>query len=70
MDLYKTIRDLQDELKRINYLITVLEDLQNGETAALPASRRGRKAMGESERAEVSRRMKAYWAAKNKKPKP
>lgn len=59
MDLYKAIRELQEEKRRIDRLIELLE-----EHAGSPQEvrRRGRKAMSEEERAEVSQRMRAYWA--------
>jgi hypothetical protein len=61
MDLYKTIQDLREERERIDRLIANLEGRQ-------PKSRRGRKSMGDDEKQEVSRRMKAYWAARRMQP--
>ena len=67
MDLYKTIRTLQDERKRLDELIASLEDLQ-GSAKPQPRRkqlhRRGRKGMSPEERQRVSERMKKYWAAK------
>ncbi len=61
MDLYKAIRELQEEKRRIDRLIELLEEhLGSGKEVR----RRGRKAMSAEERAEVSRRMRAYWARK------
>ena len=73
MDLYKAIRQLYEERARLDRVIASLEDLQR--TAGVdnegePAKRRGRKAMSEEERRQVSERMKQYWADRRKKPKP
>jgi hypothetical protein len=59
INLTPVIRDLQDELKRVEAAIAALEAVPYG---AERQSRRGRKSMGEAERHEVSARMKAYWA--------
>lgn len=73
MDLYKAIRELVDERKRIDRIIASLEAmLKKGTPTTLektPASggsknRRGRKSMSAEERREVSERMARYWAAK------
>lgn len=40
------------------------------EIPELPAKRRGRKFMGPAERAEVSRRMKRYWAGRRRAGRP
>lgn len=67
MDLYKAIRALYDEKKRLDKLIESLEELHaRGSRAERPAarSRRGRKKMSAAERLEVSERMKKYWAAR------
>jgi hypothetical protein len=64
MDLEKSIKQLIEEKKRIEKAIAVLESiLAKGPEAspATPAKKRGRKGMSESEREEVSRRMKQYW---------
>jgi hypothetical protein len=60
MDLDRTIRDLLEERKRLNALITRLEN-QQSRTAP---KRRGRKSMTEAQRREVSERMKRYWQEK------
>lgn len=61
MDLNKAIRDLHEELEKLNQLIEALEEFKS--TGTLPAPRRrGRKSMGEQERQVVSERMKKYWA--------
>ena len=65
MDFYNAIRELVEEKKRLDRLIAALEAVDNGDShAALDrvTSRRGRKAMSEAERREVSDRMKRYWA--------
>jgi hypothetical protein len=61
MDLNKTIRDLRNELEKLNEVIASLEQFQS--TGTLPAPRRrGRKSMPEEERKVVAERMKRYWA--------
>ena len=73
MDLYKAIRELVEEKKRIDQIIATLEAmLKRGTTVApdlaaprtVPAKRRGRKSMSAEERRQVSDRMARYWAAK------
>lgn len=71
MDLYKAIRALYDEKKRLDKLIESLEELHaRGSRVERPAvrSRRGRKKMSAAERLEVSERMKKYWAARRDQP--
>ena len=66
MDLNKAIRDLHEELERLNEIIASLEQFRS--TGTLPAPRhRGRKSMPEQERQRVSERMKKYWAGRRKK---
>jgi hypothetical protein len=63
MDLNKAIRDLREELQKINQVIASLEQFQS--TGTLPEPRRrGRKSMPEDERKLVSDRMRKYWAAR------
>ena len=70
MDLYKVIQELHQEKAKLERVITSLEELQraagsNGDW--LPSvKRRGRKSMPVEERAQVSERMKRYWAARRK----
>ena len=71
MDLYKAIRELVEEKKRIDRIIASLEAmLKKGTTVAsdgakaFTAKRRGRKNMSADERKDVSERMARYWAAK------
>jgi aminopeptidase-like protein len=68
LDLYRTIRTLHEERKRLENLIASLEELQVSKNARSPqkpaAGRRGRKGMSASEREKVSERMKNYWAAR------
>ena len=69
MDLYKTIRELHEEKRRLDGVIQSLEVLlsENNAIAALPvAGRRGRKGMSSEERREVSARMKKYWEARRR----
>jgi len=60
MDVYKTLRDLYEEKKRLDALIASLEK----KGGAASAHRRGRRSMGPDERRAVSARMAAYWAAR------
>ena len=73
MDLYKAIRELVEEKKRIDRIIASLEAmLKRGTTVApdggapkdVSPKRRGRKSMSVEERRQVSERMAHYWAAK------
>jgi hypothetical protein len=69
MDLYKAIRELYEEKRRLDQVIASLEALQEvdgtSETPAAP-KRRGRKSMSPEEKKEVSERMKGYWATRKK----
>lgn len=66
MDLNKAIRELHDELAKLNQVIASLEQFES--TGTLPSPpRRGRKSMDEQERKVVSERMKQYWAGRRKK---
>jgi hypothetical protein len=77
MDVKLILRDLFAEKKRLDKAITLLEGVYDSHSRQAPASsadtsqtapvrRRGRKSMGNAEREQVSKRMKAYWS-KNKK---
>jgi hypothetical protein len=76
MDFYPAIRELHEEMKRLDRLIAALEAIENGENPEKMArgNRRGRKAMSEAERQLVSKRMKRYWAGRRNgfhgSPKP
>lgn len=64
MDLYRIIRELVEERDRLQRIINSLEGMNS---AAYPQAqstgkRRGRKSMDSTARAEVSERMKRYWA--------
>ncbi len=68
VDIYKAIRDLQEEKKRVDGMIAALErTLKAGsrsrKTDRKAPGRRGRKSMSAEERQVVSERMKRYWAA-------
>ena len=68
MDLNQTIAELRTERDRLDSAISQMESLaefRNG-SAQAPRSTRGRKAMGQAERREVSERMKRYWASRRK----
>ena len=62
MDVYKALRELYAEKKRLDAAISVLENRIRRETR--PGTRRGRKKMSAEERLEVSKRMSQYWAAR------
>ena len=71
MDVFKALRALYDERKKLDEVIASLEELQRsaerGEPIELVSprkkrSKRGRKFMDEAARRDVSQRMKAYWA--------
>lgn len=64
MDLYKIIRELVQERDRLERLIQSLEEVSSTSriVARPPGKRRGRKSMDSGARAEVSQRMKKYWA--------
>ncbi len=73
MDLYKAIRELVEERKRIDRIIVSLEAMlakggvpgpDSTQSRSEPAKRRGRKSMSPEERVQVSERMARYWAAK------
>ncbi|MGI8990370.1 MAG: hypothetical protein ACR2I2_12435 [Bryobacteraceae bacterium] len=66
MDLNKVIRDLYDEKKRLDQIISSLEQIQRtaAEDPGLVERRRGRKSMDAKARQEVSNRMKVYWASR------
>ena len=72
MDLYKAIRELVEEKRRIDQIIASLEEMlargpvgPQGRDASKDApKRRGRKSMSPEERREVSARMARYWAEK------
>jgi len=70
MDLYKAIQDLYAEKEKLERVIASLEELQraaeSGQVMLRGSKRRGRKSMGDGERAEVSERMKRYWASRRK----
>jgi hypothetical protein len=70
MDLYKALQDLYAEKEKLERAIASLEELQRT-ASSLPGTapalkRRGRKSMNETERQEVSERMKNYWASRRK----
>jgi len=66
MDLNKAIRELYEELKKLNEVIGALEQFQTTGTIPQPR-RRGRKSMNQEERKAVAERMRTYWAARRQK---
>ena len=71
MDLYKTIAELRARRDQLERIIAQLEELRSSDSdpGSHGTKRRGRKFMGPEERAEVSRRMKQYWASRAKRVK-
>ena len=65
MDLTKTIRELREELDKVNEVIAALEQFEGTGTFS-PPRHRGRKSMAAQERQVVSARMKQYWASQRK----
>lgn len=61
MDLFKAIRELREERKRLDRIIAFLEKGLAEEKKKPAPKRRGRKSMGAEERKIVSERMKKYW---------
>jgi hypothetical protein len=71
MDLYKAIKDLYEQKKRLDLVIASLEELEKtaGSAAMEPPKRRGRPNMDAEARREVSERMKHYWAKRRREGK-
>ena len=71
MDLSKAVQDLYAEKEKLERAIASLEALQTGDLIPWPnvGKRRGRKSMDSQERAEVSARMRKYWASRRQKTK-
>ena len=73
MNINKAIRDLYAEKKRLDNVIASLEEMQHAPAlvnAAVSEKKRGRKSMDEQARAQVSDRMKRYWAGRRKSEDP
>jgi hypothetical protein len=69
MDVAKLIRELMTEKTKLDEAISALEALALTERAH--AKRRGRSGMDPGERAQVSERMKRYWARRrSEEPRP
>ena len=69
MNLNDVIRDLHEELEKLNQVIAAVEEFER--TRTLPAPRHaGRKSMGEPERRLLSERMKKYWARRRERSEP
>lgn len=66
MDIYRAIRELQQEKKSLDLVIGHLESLLvvQETTKAEASKRRGRKSMSVEERRAVSARMRKYWEEK------
>ncbi len=66
MDLYKAIRTLHEEKKRLDKLIESITEMKARGVPLRPSARprRTRRKMTATERREVSDRMKRYWAAR------
>ena len=66
MELEKILDRLYRERAFLSEAIRALETVSSKANVS-HASRRGRKSMPPAEREEVSRRMRAYWAARRKR---
>ncbi len=68
MDLYRIIRELEEQRLRLDRAIAVLDELYlpEGKTSA-QEKRPGRRYMGAEERKRVSARMREYWAQRRKR---
>jgi hypothetical protein len=71
MDLYRAIRELREEKRRVEEAIASLEELVKSaggirslDLDTLARKRRGRRSMPPEERRDVSERMKKYWAGR------
>jgi hypothetical protein len=68
MDIVKALRELNNEKKRLDAAIALLEARKKAglspTTAKNGKGRRGRKSMSAAERQEVSKRMTLYWEAR------
>jgi len=76
MDLYKAIRELREEKRRVDEAIASLEGLSKAagdirylNLDDLAKKRRGRRSMPPEERRDVSERMKKYWAGRRAEAK-
>jgi hypothetical protein len=77
MDLVELIQELRDRKRRVERTIAALETIWGAGSShdagspqkGVRSSGRGRKSMPARERAEVSQRMKLYWAEWRRKRK-
>jgi hypothetical protein len=71
MELYRIIRELLQERERVQRIIESLEQVMPAGKTRVPQNkkRRGRKSMDRAARAEVSERMKRYWARRRAEQK-
>ena len=67
MNVDKTLRQLYDEKKRLDRIISRLESRLANISQTTERSTRGRKSMSPEERLLVSARMTRYWAARRAK---
>jgi len=67
MDLYEVIRELREELGKVDLAIESLQEMIR--TGTLTLGRRGRKSMVEEERRMVSGRVKKHPMSRRKKPR-
>jgi hypothetical protein len=61
--IQQTIDDLREHLKYVEQALVVLE-----RTPQRARGKRGRKSMSKEERLEVSKRMRSYWASRQREP--
>lgn len=73
MDLYQIIRLLYEEMKRLDHLIAVLEELERApehSQTRLGKKRPGRKTISAEARRQLSDRMKRYWSRRKQEARP
>jgi hypothetical protein len=66
MDITKTLEEIRQHKQSVERAIASLEELQRMTNGSTSGKRRGRKAMSEDERQEVSKRMKIYWSKRRR----
>jgi hypothetical protein len=68
VDLHKIIKELQEERKKLDQIVSSLEQLNiSSEQTPVTEKHRGRKSMDAKARLEVSQRMKRYWDSRRSK---
>ncbi len=74
VDLIAIIKELRARKERVERVIAEVEAIGRSGGSDVgqprPPGRRGRKSMGDEERRQVAKRMRAYWAAKRNGRRP